>query len=92
MESTFSEEFKRKLGTIVSKTMAEVHAPGVSVALLKEGKVVYAKGFGARDVERNLPATPRTLYGIGSCTKSFTALAVMKLVEEGRLDVGDAIS
>jgi len=92
MESTFSEESKKKLGTIVSKTMAEVHAPGVSMALLKEGKVVYAKGFGARDVERNLPATPRTLYGIGSCTKSFTALAVMKLVGEERLNIGDPIS
>jgi hypothetical protein len=54
------------------------------MALLKEGEVVHAEGFGALDVERNLPVTPRTLYGIGSCTKSFTALAVMKLVGEGR--------
>lgn len=92
MESTFSEESRRKLETIVSKTMAEVHSPGASMALLKEGEVVYAEGFGARDVERNLPATPRTLYGIGSCTKSFTALAVMKLVGEGRLDLVDPVS
>jgi len=39
----------------------------------------------------NAPATPHTLYGIGSCTKSFTALAVMQLLEQGKLDVHDPV-
>jgi CubicO group peptidase (beta-lactamase class C family) len=62
------------------------------VALVKESQVVYARGFGARNLKDNLPATPQTLYGIGSCTKSFTALAMMQLAEQGKLNVHDPVS
>ncbi len=92
MNSEFSNESKRKLETQIASTMESVHAPGLSIALVRDGEVVYAGGFGARNVERNLPATPNTLYGIGSCTKSFTALAVMQLVEEGKLDLSDPVA
>jgi CubicO group peptidase (beta-lactamase class C family) len=91
MKSEFSDESRRKLETIITGTMESVHAPGLSIALVRDGEVMYAEGFGARNVERNLPATPNTLYGIGSCTKSFTALAVMQLVEEGKLDLSDPV-
>jgi len=91
MSHEFSEEAKEKLESYIVKGMAEAHVPGLSIALVKEGQIVYAKGFGARNVEANAPATPHTLYGIGSCTKSFTALAVMQLVEQGRLDVQDPV-
>ena len=90
--SKFPHESKRKLETIIAKTMAVVHAPGVSIALVKGDEAVYAEGFGSRNVAENLPATQRTLYGIGSCTKSFTALAVMQLVEKGELNVSDPVS
>lgn len=92
VESDLPDGSRRKLETIVSETMTKVHAPGVSIALVKEGEVVYAEGFGARNVADNLPATPHTIYGIGSCTKSFTALAVMQLAGEGKLDVHDPVS
>jgi CubicO group peptidase (beta-lactamase class C family) len=89
VSSGFSEEEKERLEDYVVKGMAEAHVPGLSIALVKEGRVVYAKGFGARNLEANTPATPNTLYGIGSCTKSFTAIAVMQLAEQGRLDLQD---
>ena len=92
MKSEFSDESKRKLETLIAGTMESVHAPGLSIALVRNGEVVYAGGFGARNVERNLPATPNTLYGIGSCTKSFTALAILQLVEEGKLDLSDPVA
>ena len=92
VKSGFPDESRRKLEAIVSKKMEEVHAPGASIALVKDGEVVYAEGFGARNVAENLPATPHTLWGIGSCTKSFTALAVMQLVGKGKLDVHDPVS
>lgn len=92
MDSTFPDESKRKLENIVSKKMAQAHVPGASIALVKGDEVVYAKGFGARNMADNLPATPHTLYGIGSCTKSFTALAVMQLVGQGKLNIHEPVS
>ncbi|RLF66239.1 MAG: serine hydrolase [Thermoplasmata archaeon] len=75
----------------VFEKMKESGIPGMSIALIKDGKVVYSKGFGFRDVEYGKPATPETIYGIGSVTKSFTALAIMKLVEMGKLSVDDPV-
>lgn len=75
----------------VLERMRETSLPGLSLALVQGGRVVYRRGFGLRDVERGLPATPGTLYGIGSITKSFTCLAVMQLAERGLLDVEDPV-
>ena len=65
--------------------------PGFSIAVVKEGETVYSQGFGARDPQSNLPATPETLYGIGSITKSFVAIGIMQLVEQGKLSVDDPV-
>ena len=89
--SKFSDEARSTLDSIASEAMEKAHAPGVSVALLRDGEIVYRRGYGSRDVERSLPATPDTLYGIGSCTKSFICLAVMQLVQDGELRVADPI-
>jgi CubicO group peptidase (beta-lactamase class C family) len=59
--------------------------------VVREGEVIYAEGFGVRDLKKNLPATPDTLYGIGSCTKSFTAMAIMQLVEKGKIGLDDPV-
>ena len=78
--------------TTIPELMAEMKIPGLSIALVKDGEILYAKGFGARDRESNLPATSETLYGIGSCSKSFTALSVMQLVEKGEIGLHDPVS
>ena len=75
---------------ILSK-MRESRIPGLSIGIVKDGELTYARGFGFRDVEAGLPATPRTTYGIGSITKSFTALAVLRLVEEGKISLRDPV-
>jgi CubicO group peptidase (beta-lactamase class C family) len=72
-----------RLESFILSKMSSTRIPGLSIAVVRGGEVVYARGFGFRDVERGLAATPRTVYGIGSVTKSFTAIAVLKLVEEG---------
>jgi CubicO group peptidase (beta-lactamase class C family) len=72
--------------------MMREHIPGLSLAVVKDGKMAYARGFGARDLKAGLPATPDTLYGIGSITKSFTAMAIMQLQEAGKLNVDDPVS
>ena len=63
------------------RLMREARLPGFSIAIVQDGTTVYAEGFGARDPKRNLPATPDTLYGIGSVTKSFVAIAILQLAE-----------
>ncbi len=74
------------------KLMREGKLPGLSIAVVKNGETLYAGGFGSRDRERNLPATPDTLYGIGSITKSFVAIAILQLVEKGELTLDDPVS
>jgi len=87
---------EEKLKCFVEKTapewMSKYRIPGFSIAIMRDDKILYAEGFGARNVELNLPATPNTLYGIGSCTKSFVALAVLQLVERGKLSLDDPAS
>jgi len=77
---------------ITPDLMERGRIPGVSIAVVRDREVIYVGGFGARNVEQSLPATPDTLYGIGSCTKSFVALAIMQLVEQGKLSLDDPAS
>jgi CubicO group peptidase (beta-lactamase class C family) len=64
--------------------MRELHIPGASLAVVEGGKIIHLRGFGAAYPDGKAPA-PRTPFFIGSLTKSMTALAVMQLVEEGRI-------
>jgi CubicO group peptidase (beta-lactamase class C family) len=60
--------------------------PGLAIAVLQNGQIVYSRGFGLRDVKRNLPVTTKTLFAIGSISKSFTALSMGILNDQGKLD------
>jgi len=79
------------LDSYVTEAMSTFRIPGLSVSVIKNNSILYSKGFGARNLEENLPTTPNTLYGIGSVTKSFTALAIMQLVEASKLDIHDPV-
>lgn len=81
-----------RLDGFIFEKLSRTHLPGLSAAVVKDGELVYVRGFGLRDTEYGLEATPDTLYGIGSVTKSFTALSIMQLVEKGKLDVEDPVS
>src|SRR5215510_2192942 len=70
----------------VEQVMKDWTVPGLAVAVVKDGKVIYAKGFGYRDVQKGLKVTPDTLFAIGSCSKAFTATAIAILADEGKLD------
>jgi CubicO group peptidase (beta-lactamase class C family) len=70
----------------MAKAMTEFKVPGAAVAVVKDGKIVFAKGYGYRDVARKLPVTGATLFPIASITKSFTVTALGTLVDQGRLD------
>ena len=66
--------------------------PGLSVAVLNRQKLVFADGFGLADVENRIPATANTPYNLASLTKTFAAAVLMKLVQEGKLDLNAEIA
>ena len=69
----------------VVRTMAEWEVPGMAVSIVKDGKVIFAEGFGLRDVKQGLKVTPHTLFPIGSCSKAFTAAGMGIVVDDGKV-------
>ena len=65
--------------------------PGAALALAKEGRLVLAKGYGWSDISRDEAVQPDTLFSLASLSKSFTAVAVLKLVEQGKLSLDDSV-
>ena len=77
----------RKLDEAVAAALKETKTPGAAVAVVSGERVVYAKGFGVADSETGRPVTPDTLFRIGSTTKIFTALTLLSLAEEGKINL-----
>ena len=76
----------------IRQQMKEQQIPGVGVALVRNGRIVKAKGYGLANIEDGTPVTPATIFEIGSITKQFTATAVLLLSEEGKLSLDDSIT
>lgn len=76
----------------VRAQLASRHLPGVSVAVIKDGRLVKAEGYGVASLELDAPATSRTVYEIGSISKQFAADAILLLVEDGKLRLDDLVS
>src|SRR3990172_6966155 len=79
----------RDLDAYVARVMRDFEVPGIALAVVKDGRVVLARGYGVRTLGDPAPVDERTLFGIASNTKAFTATALGLLVEEGKLQ-GDA--
>jgi CubicO group peptidase (beta-lactamase class C family) len=79
------------LDQYVARAMKIFDVPGISVAIVKDGKVVLAKGYGVRKLGESVPVDENTLFGIGSNTKAFTAAAMATLVDEGKLSWDDPV-
>ncbi len=80
------------IDSYIETQMRALHIPGISLAVVRDGRIVKAKGYGLANIEANSAATPETVYEIGSMTKQFTAAAVMMLVEEGKVSLNDKIT
>ncbi len=72
------------LRQFIIESMRDWGVPGVAIAVVREGETVFAEGFGVRDAEHDLPVTADTPFGISSCTKPFTTMAMGMLVDEGK--------
>lgn len=74
------------LDSFIGECLKQWSSSGVALAVIQDGKVVLSEGYGFRDIDKQLPVTPDTLFAIGSSTKAFTAMSIAMLVEEGKLD------
>jgi CubicO group peptidase (beta-lactamase class C family) len=89
---TLPTDWTSRFESWVAPLLADQDVPGLALAVGDAGRLVYFRGFGERDRALGLPVTERTLFGIGSVTKSFTAVAILQLQEQGRLSVDDPVA
>jgi len=81
-----------KVDEFIKAEMRRQRIPGLSLAVIRDGRTIVAKGYGLANVEHQIPVKPETVFQSGSIGKQFTATAIMILVEEGRLSLDDKIS
>jgi len=80
----------KKIDDDLNKILEATHAAGFAVAVVEKDKIVYAKGFGYRDVENKIPADANTLFAIGSSTKAFTSAILGQLRADDKLSFNDS--
>ncbi|TSA33291.1 MAG: serine hydrolase [Porphyromonadaceae bacterium] len=76
---------------LVESTLKAFNVPGIAIAIIKDGQMVFAKGYGVRSLETNKPVDEHTLFGIASNTKAFTATALGILIDERKLNWDDKV-
>jgi CubicO group peptidase (beta-lactamase class C family) len=80
-------ELIAKIEALVEQEMADKDIPGVSLGIVKDGQVAYAKGFGVAERDTDRAMTPQTQFPVACITKGFTTAAIMQLVEQGLVDL-----
>jgi len=80
-----------RLDAYIEKARAEWSVPGLAVAIVKDGKVVLAKGYGTKELGKSDPVDADTLFAIASNTKAFTAAAIALLHEDNKLALDDRV-
>lgn len=86
------ERASAALERYIAQALRDWDIPGAAIAVVKDDRVVFAEGFGTREIGKDLPVDEWTLFAIGSVTKSFTAAAIALLADEGKLKLDDAAS
>lgn len=81
-----------KIDKFLEAERVKRNIPGMSVAIVRNGKIIKSKGYGLANIELKVPASPDTVYKIASISKPIIAVAIMKLVEEGKLGLDDPVS
>ena len=80
-----------EVGDYVRSQLAEQRIPGLALAIVRNGQIVKAEGYGIADVDNDVPVTPDTVFEVASITKQFTATLIMMLVEEQKLRLDDKL-
>jgi CubicO group peptidase (beta-lactamase class C family) len=87
----FGQNFEQKIDSLV-KPLLSSESPGGTALVVKDGEILYKKAFGLADLESAVVMKPDHVFRIGSITKQFTAFAIMKLAEQGKLSLQDSIT
>jgi len=86
-----SDKLRAKIDSTYTSLLKKNKVTGTSIAIVDNGEIVYATGYGFSDLENKKEADANTIYGIGSITKAFTALSIMQLQEQKKLSVTNSI-
>ena len=79
-----------RLESAIGRQLQELGIPGLAIVVVNDDRMIRTKGFGYRDIEKGLPVTSDSLFGIGSCTKAFTGAAAVMGAEAGKLSLDDS--
>ncbi|MDQ0230326.1 CubicO group peptidase (beta-lactamase class C family) [Metabacillus malikii] len=92
-EMNDKEKFEQKFDEFMKEAMEEHHVPGVTLSVVKDGKLFYKKGYGYSDLEKKTPVDEDdTLFRIGSVTKLFTVTSALALSDQGKLNLENDVN
>jgi CubicO group peptidase (beta-lactamase class C family) len=89
--TSFSQISEQEVDNVVNSALTAFNVPGIAVAIVKDGKVVLAKGYGVKSIQTNEKVDANTLFGIASNSKAFTSAALAILIDEGKLKWDDKV-
>lgn len=89
--STNAQMSSGAIDSLVNKTLIAFDVPGIAIGIVKDGKIVHAKGYGVRSLKTMQPVDENTLFGIASNSKAFTTAALSILADEGKLNWDDKV-
>jgi CubicO group peptidase (beta-lactamase class C family) len=89
--SYISDSIRAKVDKLVEDEMKAKGLQGYALAIIKNGKSIIKKGYGLANVEKALPVTAKTVFGLASLTKTFTAICILSLVDQRKVALGDTI-
>ena len=76
-----------------SQKLSEYHVPGAAIVIVKDGKIVFSKGYGYADIEKKIPVNPqKTIFRVASVSKIFTIAGVLQLEEIGLIDINEDVN
>jgi len=87
-----TDDIGSKVDNFVNSSIRQQKIPGLALAVMRDGQIIKAQGYGLSNIELNAPASPQTVFQSGSVGKQFTATGVMMLVEEGKVGLDDKIT
>ncbi|MNS04271.1 D-alanyl-D-alanine-carboxypeptidase/endopeptidase AmpH precursor [compost metagenome] len=89
--NSFAQITPDQVDVLVERTLKTFDVPGIAVAIVKDGKIVHAKGYGVKSILTNQKVDANTLFGIASNSKAFTSTALAMLVDEGKINWDDKV-
>ena len=91
-QSSSDDVLSQRADEAINALRNQMKIPGTSVAVVRDGKIIKATGYGLANIELNVPVTPETIFQAGSTGKQFLATAILLLAEEGKLSLDDSIT